>query len=508
MADNTTTGKQLFFDLIAASAEPRPRSSFEAAAWAVAAEHAKVQEASAPSERPSNDADLSGPSDAAYFEPLVTTPHHESTGATPDPPGLRLVDDGAEPPLHPIGDSTLSIATLPPGPRVSAFAAATGAALAPISQRSASERPPVAAPSGPHPAQDVPADDVADQDPRAAVEAHAEAQPSAPGVGGAVPGLNTWVRSPLLATDPTEAPGPAEQVRISHAVTTDQDHIAPADRPLETGPIGSSSEPAAATQTGGPALAGTRTDLEPRLALLDDDDDFGPLVLPEPTRRGWRRTGRGDSAETGEVPVAGGRGHSRRTTGLILAAIALLACAAVWWLRPAPTVAPATQPPDVAMVEWRGIALPTSATAGPTDLTDTRAAGFAPTALGAAIAAAQLSVRTDPAAGPEVFEPVLADQVVGDEQRLADAVREQFNAGPTDGAPGTLLGWRVDGDPASGSVTAHLAVEHADGTRADYAIPLAWVDGDWRIDALDSGPFFPITDLIGKYTPFVEEAIS
>jgi hypothetical protein len=166
------------------------------------------------------------------------------------------------------------------------------------------------------------------------------------------------------------------------------------------------------------------------------------------------------------------------------------------------------QQPDVAMVDWRGIALPISTSAGPTELTDTRATGFAPTALGAAIAAAQLSVRTDPAAGPEVFEPVLADQVVGNEQRLADAVREQFNAGPTDGAPGTLLGWRVDGDPASGSVTAHLAVEHADGTRADYAIPLAWVDSDWRINAPDSGPFFPITDLSGKYTPFVEEAIS
>lgn len=37
MADNTATGRQLFFDLIAASAEPRPQSSFEAAAWAVAA---------------------------------------------------------------------------------------------------------------------------------------------------------------------------------------------------------------------------------------------------------------------------------------------------------------------------------------------------------------------------------------------------------------------------------------------------------------------------------------
>ncbi len=117
-------------------------------------------------------------------------------------------------------------------------------------------------------------------------------------------------------------------------------------------------------------------------------------------------------------------------------------------------------------------------------------------------------MRVDPTAGPEVFEPVLADQVVGARDRLADAVRAQSEAGPADGAPGSLLGWRLDGDPASSPVTAHLAVEHADGTRADYAIPLAWAAGDWRIDAPRSGPFFPITDLSGTYEPFVEEVTS
>jgi hypothetical protein len=243
------------------------------------------------------------------------------------------------------------------------------------------------------------------------------------------------------------------------------------------------------------------------LALLDDDDDFGPLVLPEPARRGWRRNGRGDSAATIETPASGGRGHRRQTIAFVLAAVALLAVAALW-LRPAPSTPLAPQRPDIAMVDWRGIAIPTSATAGPAELTDPKAQGFAPTALGAAIAAAHLSVRTDPAAGPEVFEPVLAHQVVGDRARLAAAVREQYNAGPTDGAPGTLLGWRLDGDPAAGSVIAHLAVEHADGTSADYAIPLTWVDGDWRIDAPAAGPFFPITELSGEYAPFVEEATS
>jgi hypothetical protein len=186
----------------------------------------------------------------------------------------------------------------------------------------------------------------------------------------------------------------------------------------------------------------------------------------------------------------------------------VLTCVGVWWATARPGSITTTAQPDVAMVDWRGIALPVSSSAGPTELTETRASGFARSPLGAAIAAAHLSVRVDPAAGPEVFEPVLADQVVGHRNRLADAVRVQFEAGPEEGAPGALLGWRLDGDPASSPVTTHLSVKHADGTRADYAIPLAWVGGDWRIDAPSSGPFFPITDLSGTYEPFVEEATS
>ena len=86
MADNTTTGRQLFFDLIAASAEPRPRSSFEAAAWAVAAEHASSRVASTPAERPSCDLEPVDLADEAeLLDPLTEPAHPEGAEAAAGP---------------------------------------------------------------------------------------------------------------------------------------------------------------------------------------------------------------------------------------------------------------------------------------------------------------------------------------------------------------------------------------------------------------------------------------
>jgi hypothetical protein len=42
MAEKASSGRQLFFDLIAAAGESQALSSFESAAWAVAAEHPLV----------------------------------------------------------------------------------------------------------------------------------------------------------------------------------------------------------------------------------------------------------------------------------------------------------------------------------------------------------------------------------------------------------------------------------------------------------------------------------
>ncbi len=44
MAEKAASGRQLFFDLIAAAGESQAPSAFESAAWAVAAEHPLAQD--------------------------------------------------------------------------------------------------------------------------------------------------------------------------------------------------------------------------------------------------------------------------------------------------------------------------------------------------------------------------------------------------------------------------------------------------------------------------------
>ncbi len=114
---------------------------------------------------------------------------------------------------------------------------------------------------------------------------------------------------------------------------------------------------------------------------------------------------------------------------------------------------------DVVMVPWHGIALPVSASSGPR-VQGATASGFEHSALGAAIAAANLVVRVDPRAGASVYEPTLATQVVGDAEGLSQAVRDQAGtAAGGSGPPGALTGWRLDGDPTGSRVVVHLAVD-------------------------------------------------
>lgn len=245
----------------------------------------------------------------------------------------------------------------------------------------------------------------------------------------------------------------------------------------------------------------------PALPQPDEHDDFGPLELPQPrvsrarsiklTKPKRRTLLIAGAAVAGLVGIAGAA-QTLTTSGHDQAS--------------APPTQATTPSPDVRMAAWRGMDLPVSDVAGPFVLGDTNVSGFAQTELGAAVAAAHLSVRLDPAAGPATFNTVLQDQVVGDVDRMAAAVQSQYRTEATPDqyasgqalpvTPGRLLGWRTEGDPSAGAVTAHLAVESPDTTRADYAVPLRWTDGDWAVEASSEGPFFPVGDVSGDYSAF------
>lgn len=156
-------------------------------------------------------------------------------------------------------------------------------------------------------------------------------------------------------------------------------------------------------------------------------------------------------------------------------------------------------------VSWRvfaGIDLPISATAGPYYLSDTRARGFAHTADGAAIAAAQLLVRTFPFAGPKTFEPTIREQVTGTsaptfarltqqtyrEAATASGVRQGDPIRSTDGWIAAYRPHR-DQDPAGPkAIIDVLIAATGDGSGfTTYTVKLTWQDGDWRLIAPDWG---------------------
>lgn len=564
MTEHAVSGSKLLFDLLAASAEPAAPSAFETAAWAVAAEHPRGEDSpthrtKAPDEQQVEAHD--GSRLAAEGDGVLAPAREDVARRSSAPATLQLVDD-AEPPLNEASWQPPLTSSPAPGPRVSAFAAATGAALGPLRHRtethppepmSGTEAPERNAPSAqpehqptevsPTPATSTMAEPgtMAQPDssqpilipkaepaaspyptstPRRRLEAPQPDEVSWHGV----PGLPPWIGPPLIPTRPEDAPDllatVADNPTAAAPTPSETEPAAPASRQgapsapeapvgdangdatdrMSVSAMGSQSVPSMPVAGPDPLPSATLTRTLP---LVADDDDFGPLVLPEPSRR--RR------ARSHDEKYREAMNRSPRMAWLGAGAALLLIVAALVGWRVASQPAGAATPPDasrVEMVEWHGMSLPVSTSAGPAERSETSARGFARTPLGAAIAAAHLSVRVDPSNGPTVFEPVLADQVVGAKDRLADAVRAQADSETNAGAPGSLLGWRLGGDSAAATVTVHLGVEQANGTRADYAIPLAWADGDWRINAPSSGPFFPITDLTGTYAPFVEETTS
>jgi hypothetical protein len=146
-----------------------------------------------------------------------------------------------------------------------------------------------------------------------------------------------------------------------------------------------------------------------------------------------------------------------------------------------------------------GLLLPISSAAGPHDLRDGRASGFARTDQGAAFAAVHLLVRTFPFVGSAVFEPTIAEQVLGpDAPALARLTSEAYEpaarAAKVQGGAalgsegGWVAGYRLDPpDPPSSLNTQSVAVllRQSDGPDGagfvEYRVRLVWQDGDWRL---------------------------
>jgi len=147
-----------------------------------------------------------------------------------------------------------------------------------------------------------------------------------------------------------------------------------------------------------------------------------------------------------------------------------------------------------------GARVPVSRSAGPRDTTSGRARGFAHTPLGAVLAAAHITLRLSPQAGPAVFEATLREQVVGGDaaalgQHLAeDYEQARAQLGLPYGEPAgrlysTARGYRVDADSAD-AATVRLLIE-GPGKSGSVLVALTlhtqWVGTDWALLAPSGG---------------------
>jgi hypothetical protein len=165
------------------------------------------------------------------------------------------------------------------------------------------------------------------------------------------------------------------------------------------------------------------------------------------------------------------------------------------------TVGGSVLPADVSWIRLTGVDLPVSAATGPTEVRAGLSRGFTHSRGGAVVAAVHILVRTTAHVGPVVFEPTLADQVVGphaDAMRravadtyTATAARTGITYGqPLGDLPAALAGVRVDAyrdDRATVSVLT-AAPDSTGVTRyAATTVTVSWTRGDWRLVAPPDG---------------------
>lgn len=160
----------------------------------------------------------------------------------------------------------------------------------------------------------------------------------------------------------------------------------------------------------------------------------------------------------------------------------------------------------------QGFEVPVSAQAGPRSAADGVAYGFADTAAGAVLAAANIVTRSSWECGPGVFGPTIEKQVTGaDAMNLLENTVSAYDQDASQ-LPGLvyprLAGYRVD-DYTSGDTMVSLVIGATGSGGSMYSVTpveVRWTDGDWRVVAPAggtwSGSYVPSPS---GFTPFPRE---
>ena len=155
--------------------------------------------------------------------------------------------------------------------------------------------------------------------------------------------------------------------------------------------------------------------------------------------------------------------------------------------------------------------LPVSLAHGPHDQTNGRASGYSRRMEGAALAAAQVLLRTSATAGSAVFLPVLASQVAGaNTPAFKASTLEQYQqlrtqtgvpAGePIPNADARVAGYVVrsySDTVATVAVVVDSPALRASARLISFVISLSWSYGDWRVLAPPRGDWGSVATQLG-----------
>lgn len=177
-------------------------------------------------------------------------------------------------------------------------------------------------------------------------------------------------------------------------------------------------------------------------------------------------------------------------------------------------------------LNYHGIALPVSGTAGPHDIHNGLSGGFTDTPPGAVLAAVNIAVRTSAQWGPRIYRPTINHHVVG---RAAGTMLAAANRGYAAlRAAGQVAGPMAQGQPTGraytveaayrlirytpGSATVAIVSEGpaSNGTTvlAATRIHVRWLRGDWRVVAPPNGTWASSATTVASlsgYTSFPSE---
>src|SRR4051794_30665008 len=182
-------------------------------------------------------------------------------------------------------------------------------------------------------------------------------------------------------------------------------------------------------------------------------------------------------------------------------------------VRPSASSGPSGSTANVRWEDVGGVSLPVSATHGPRVQTRGQASGYSRSESGAALAAAQVVMRTSATSGSDVFLPVIASQVTGANVAAFQATTlQQYEAlraqtsvaagAPIPGADARILGYRIAlyGDTAGAATVDVVVASTSQGEHAglvSFAVSLRWSYDDWRVLAPPDGDWGSVATLLG-----------